>query len=326
MSSGRRAERSDEAWRMRGRAWSVAVLALLAAAALLAVVLLPRVSTADGAGQRLIHSERSLYRQVLVYQDDDEGTRCLCFTRMCAIGRQSCQYLRHPDRLVFEYTQMMLGALYLQPQPRSILIIGLGGGTLPHTLEKLLPQADIDVVEIDPAVVRVAQQYFGFRADARVHVFIEDGRAYVRRMLRGPRRYQLIMLDAYDSQYIPEHMLTREFLMEVRALLTPDGVVAANTFSSSRLYQNESVTYRSVFGEFYNLKSGNRVILAANGPLPSMQAVTRNSRLFDSAFQPFGLAAADLLARFSTRVDWNPHARVLTDQYSPANLLNALPP
>lgn len=312
--------------RSHGRSLGLAVLMLLGMAALLAAVLLPRVGTADGAAQRLIHSERSLYRQVLVYQDDDEGTRCLCFTRLCAIGRQSCQYLREPDRLVFEYTQMMLGALYLQPQPQSILIIGLGGGTLPHTLEKLLPQADIDVVEIDPAVVRVAQQYFGFRPDAHVHVIIQDGRAYVRRMLRGPRRYQLIMLDAYDSQYIPEHMLTREFLMQVRSLLTPDGIVAANTFSSSRLYQNESVTYQSVFGRFYNLKSSNRVILAANGPLPSMQTVTRNSQLFDRAFRPFGLAPADVLARFSTRVDWNPRARVLTDQYSPANLLNALPP
>ncbi|MGH2520401.1 MAG: spermidine synthase, partial [Chloroflexota bacterium] len=217
-------------------------------------------------------------------------------------------------------------ALYLAPRAGSIRIIGLGGGTLPHTLEELLPQAAIDVVEIDPAVVRVAQQYFGFRPDTHVHVIIQDGRAYVRRMLRGPRRYQLIMLDAYDSQYIPEHMLTREFLMEVRSLLTPDGIVAANTFSSSRLYQNESVTYQSVFGQFYNLKSANRVILAANGPLPSMQTVTRNSQLFDAAFRPLGITPADVLERFSTRVDWNTHARVLTDQYSPANLLNALRP
>ena len=76
---------------------------------------------------------------------------------------------------------MMLGALYLAPQPHDILIIGLGGGTLPRTLERLLPRADIDVVEIDPAVVRVAQQYFAFQADAHVHVIVQDGRAYVRR-------------------------------------------------------------------------------------------------------------------------------------------------
>src|SRR5665213_682459 len=299
-------------------------VALLSTVVLLSMLVLPTVTAAGDRALRLIHSERSLYRQVLVYEDAD--SRCLCFTRLCTIGRQSCLDLHQPARLVFEYTQMMLGALYLAPQPRSILIIGLGGGTLPHTLEQLLPQADIDVVEIDPAVVRVAQQYFGFHPDARVHVIVQDGRAYVRHMLRGNKHYQLIMLDAYERQYIPEHMLTREFLQEVRSLLSPGGIVAANTFSSSRLYQNESVTYRSVFGAFYNLKSSNRVILASNGPLPSIQEATRNSRNLSAAFQPFGFSSEDVLARFSTQVDWDPYARVLTDQYSPANLLNGRDP
>lgn len=287
-----------------------------------ALLLLASIA-AGAAAQRLIHSENSLYREVFVYEDGN--TRCLCFTRLCAIGRQTCIDLKQPDRLVFEYTQMMLGALYLKPDPHSILIIGLGGGTLPRTLEKLLPDADIDVVEIDPAVVGVARQYFGFRPDERVHLSVQDGRAYVRQSLRGSKRYELIMLDAYEHQYIPEHMLTREFLTEVRSLLQPGGIVAANTFSSSRLYQNESVTYSSVFGEFYNLRSGNRVILATNGPLPSIEEATRNSRRFTAAFEPYGFAAQSVLALFSTRPDWDPSARVLTDQYSPSNLLNGPP-
>ena len=275
------------------------------------------------ASQKLIHSERSLYREVLVYEDS--GTRCLCFTRWCTIGRQSCVLLEHPERLVFEYARMMLGALYLEPEPRRILIIGLGGGTLPRTLERLLPDAQIDVVEIDRAVVQVAQQYFGFAPDARVHVIVEDGRAYVRSVQHTSTRYDLIMLDAYDHQYIPEHMLTREFLSEVRSLLNPEGIVAANTFSTSRLYQNESVTYASVFGSFYNLKSGNRVILAANGMLPSLDEATRNSGRFDGPFAALGVEPHSVLERFSIRPDWDPHARVLTDQYSPANLLNGPP-
>jgi spermidine synthase len=279
--------------------------------------------TPAAASQKLIHSEKSLYREVFVYEDSD--TRCLCFTRQCLIGRQTCVDLKHPDRLVFEYTQMMLGALYLKPDPHSILIIGLGGGTLPRTLEKLLPAADIDVVEIDPAVVAVAGQYFGFREDEHIHLTVQDGRAYVRQALRGSKRYELIMLDAYEHQYIPEHMLTREFLTEVRSLLAPDGIVAANTFSSSRLYQNESVTYRSVYGQFYNLRSGNRVILAANGPLPALDEATRNSHRFTAAFEPYGFSAQTVLAMFSTRADWDPSARVLTDQYSPSNLLNGRP-
>lgn len=273
------------------------------------------------AEQPLLHSERSLYRQVFVY--GDSYTRCLCFTRECRVGRQSCIDLKQPDRLMFEYTQLMLGALLLDPDPRSILIIGLGGGTLPRTLAKLLPNAEIDVVEIDPAVVRVARQYFGYEPGAHQRVYQEDGRAYVRRMLRTLQRYQLIMLDAYDQQYIPEHLLTQEFLTQVRSLLAPNGIVAANTFSSSRLYQNESVTYRAVFGTFYNLKSTNRVILASGGPLPGMALAKRNAMQFDAAFAALGFKATSVLALFNTGVDWDPNARVLTDQYSPANLLNS---
>jgi spermidine synthase len=289
--------------------------------ALLAALLSPVALSDPPSPQPLIHSEHSLYRQVLVYGDD--YTRCLCFTRECKVGRQSCIDLKQPDRLMFEYTQMMLGALFLNPDPRSILVIGLGGGTLPRTLAKLLPNADIDVVEIDPAVVIVAKKYFGFKPDEHQHVFEEDGRAYVRRLLRTDKRYELIMLDAYDHQYIPEHLLTRDFLLQVRALLAPHGIVAANTFSSSRLYENESVTYRSAFGEFYNLKSSNRVILASNAALPSVAQASYNAQRFNTAFTALGFKPVSVLSLFSTKVDWNPNARVLTDQYSPANLLNS---
>lgn len=273
---------------------------------------------------RLIHSEKSLYRQVLVYEDGT--TRCLCFTRQCSIGRQSCVDLKLPDHLVFEYTRMMLSSLFLTPEPQHILVIGLGGGTLPMALERVLPQADIDTVEVDPAVTIVAQRYFGFHTDDRLHVIEQDGRAYVRQAIRAGKHYDLIMLDAYDNQYIPEHLLTREFLNEVRTLLTPGGIVAANTFSGSRLYSNESVTYRAVFGEFYNIKSGNRVILASNGPLPSIDTVTRNSRRFATVFETLGASRQQLLDQFSTRTDWDTGARLLTDQYSPANLLNGQAP
>jgi spermidine synthase len=311
----------------------VAILRLGASLLLLLVVSLPASAPLSAAPtnpplqpevlahQPLIHSERSLYRQVLVY--GDSYTRCLCFTRECRVGRQSCIDLKQPDRLMFEYTQMMLGALLLDPAPRNILIIGLGGGTLPRTLAKLLPGVDIDVVEIDPSVVSVARQFFGFKPDEHQHVFEEDGRAYVRRMLRTDKRYALIMLDAYDNQYIPEHLLTQEFLAQVRALLAPNGIVAANTFSSSRLYSNESVTYRAVFGVFYNLKSANRVILASNAPLPTVAQATRNAARFDAAFTTLGFKAQSVLSLFNTGIDWDPKTRVLTDQYSPANLLNS---
>jgi spermidine synthase len=105
--------------------------------------------------------------------------------------------------------------------------------------------------------------------------------------------------------------------------LRPGGVLAANTFSSSRLYDNESVTYRSVFGDFYNLKGNNRVILARNGTLPAVSVLQQQVDALDSGFRRLGFSMQDIMPRFSMSVDWNTRARILTDQYSPANLLNS---
>lgn len=287
---------------------------------LLFVTTLLLAGLAHADGMRLLHSERSLYREVLVYET--AGVRCMCFTRNCRIGRQSCMNTQHPERIVMSYPQMMLGALYVNPAPQSVLIVGLGGGTIPRALRAVLPNARIEVVEIDPAVVRVASRYFDFAADDKTQVIESDGRVYAKRMLRAGRHYDLVMLDAFDHEYIPEHLLTREFLQEAKSLLAPGGVLAANTFSSSRLYDHESVTYQTVFANFFNLKRENRVIIAVNEALPDAARLRANGGQFDAAFESFGFSAARLLPLFSRERDWKPQARVLTDQYSPANLLN----
>jgi spermidine synthase len=284
------------------------------------LICLAGVAHTARADLRLVHSERSLYREVLVYENGD--TRCMCFTRNCRVGRQSCIDTRHPNRMVMRYPQMMMAALFVNPAPQSVLIVGLGGGTLPRALRQVLPNVRIDVVEIDPAVVRVANRYFDFEQSELTRVIESDGRVYVKRAQRTGQRYDLIMLDAFDHEYIPEHLLTREFLQEVKSLLTPQGVLAANTFSSSRLYEHESVTYEAVFGKFFNLKRDNRVIVTRLGALPDDARLRTASEQFTGSFDAFGFRAAELLPLFSQARDWDPGARVLTDQYSPANLLN----
>ena len=296
---------------MRSR--SVLLLAALLACAS------PRVSRAED----ILHTERSLYRQIVVYQEG--SVRCMRFTRL-ASARQSCVDLADRPRLVFEYLRMMIGALYLAPAPQSVLVIGLGGGTLVDALQRTLPDAAIDAVELDPAVVRVAKAYFDFQPGPRTHVHEEDGRVFVKRALRAGRRYDLVMLDAYDHEYIPEHMLTREFLEEVKGILAPHGVVAANTFSGSRLYDHESATYAAVFGRFFNLKRSNRVILLRKDGLPDTQTLRANADTLRPKLGPTGIDPAWLLSLFDTRVDWPADARVLTDRHSPSNLLNASPP
>ena len=273
------------------------------------------------APMSLVHSQRSLYREVLVYEQD--GMRCMCFTRQCRIGRQSCIELRNPQRFALNYTRMMLaGTLFTQDDPRRILIIGLGGGSIPTALRTLLPKAQVEVVEIDPAVTQVAKRYFSFNDDAPTHVTEVDGRVFVKRAVREARQYDAILLDAFDHEYIPEHLLTQEFLQEVKSLLAPHGVIVANTFSSSKLYDHESTTYASVFGTFYNLKRENRVIVARLGGLPPYAEIAQRATQFETALKPFGADVPSMLKMFATEVDWDPKARILTDQYSPANLLN----
>jgi len=270
--------------------------------------------------ETVIHKEQSLYRQILVTEDGRE--RCLRFARRAATMRQTCVDMTNPDRHIFNYTRSMLGVFYLQPQPRTALVIGLGGGVMPTTLAKLRPDLDIDVAEIDAAVVRVAERYFDFHPGPKMRVSEEDGRVFVKRAAKAGTKYDLILLDAFDHQYIPEHLLTREFLLEVKSILSPGGVLAANTFSNATLYNNESVTYESVFGQFYNLKTNNRVILIKLDGLQPMEAVTRTAAFMAPQIKRFGVDGDWLLKQFSTEHDWRSDARILTDQYSPANLLN----
>ena len=135
--------------------------------------------TQPSAAMTIVHTEKSLYRNIVVYEEDDQ--RCMSFTRRNQTARQTCRSLDDPNQFVFSYTKMMMGALYLNPNPRKILIVGLGGGVLPTALAEMFPDAGIDIVEIDPAVVRVARQFFDFNPSQRVRVFEEDGRVFVKR-------------------------------------------------------------------------------------------------------------------------------------------------
>ena len=275
------------------------------------------------AQQQLLHQERSLYRNIFVTQDGDE--RCMLFRYPRPFGRESCKLLHEPSKLIFDYTQMMLAGLYLNPKPAKLLIIGEGGGTIPTALQEMLPDTQIDLVELDSAVDRVAKQYFEFKPSPKVRVTIEDGRVFVKRSVAQRPNYDIVMLDAFDADYIPEHMLTREFLQEVKSIMAPNGVIVANTFSNSALYDYESVTYRDVFGPFYNLKLGNRIIIGRANGIPSMDIVRNNAQMVEAALKQRGTGSGFLLPLFDVGMDWNPTTRVLTDQYSPSNLLNGLP-
>ncbi len=276
---------------------------------------------APAAGE-VIHQERSLYRDITVEQNGPR--RCLIFNVHRGDRNQTCIDLNEPERLVFNYTRMSFAGLLLTPEPESILVAGLGGGSIPMTFGDLFPDALIDVVEIDPAVVSVAREFFLFEETANMEVHVNDARVFIKRAGLEGRKYDYIMLDAFTGDYIPEHLLTREFLDEVKQILNPDGVLVANTFSTSRLYDHESVTYQRVWNEFYNFKlptSGNRIIITRDGALPPRGELVGAAQRLAESTEKYSIPLLEYPARMSTRVDWDMSRRVLTDQYSPGNLL-----
>ncbi len=96
----------------------------------------------------------------------------------------------------------------------------------------------------------------------------------------------------------------------------------ANTFSSSRLYDSESATYAAVFGDFLNLRKrfSNRIIVAGKNGLPSTQTLQTNITSIDADLARFDIDLKQILS-LDRGKDWHQKARILTDQYSPANLL-----
>ena len=268
-----------------------------------------------------IHKERSIYRNVVIVEED--GLRCMRFeTRRKKVTNQACIDLQQPERLVFEYAHGVMAGFAINPQPKRILILGLGGGVLSNILHQIAPEAEIVSVDIDPVVVKLAKQYFDYQENDKVKTEIKDGRVYVKRALLKKETFDWIILDAFNGDYIPEHLMTKEFLQEVKDLLTPGGIVSANTFSTSQLYDYESVTYQQVFGKLYTYQAptkGNRVLFACN--CDNFQTFPEQPADLQAKVSKFKVNLDKVWRLITDRVDWNTSSDVLTDQYSPANLL-----
>ncbi len=196
---------------------------------------------------RTLYDRPSPFNHILVLEDE-HGLRTLYFEPGGA--RQSVSKPGDPDHLELAYAKTMLGGLAFCDEPRRMLIVGLGGGTLPKFLHKYYPQSTIDAVDIDPDVVKVARKFFEFHEDAKLKAFISDGRKFIE---EHPGVYDIIFLDAFGTDRIPYHLATREFLLAVKKALTPRGVVLGNVWKRSHnpLYDSMMRTYLDVFDEVH---------------------------------------------------------------------------
>jgi spermidine synthase len=203
------------------------------------------------AQTRTLYDKQSEFNRIIV-QEDSRGVRTLQFAADGAT--QTAVDTQRPTRLMSSYTRTAMLGLALVPQPKRILMVGLGGGAMPMFLRRNFPDAVIDVAELDPAVADVARQFFLFKEDDKMKVHVGDGRKFIENV---DARYDVIFLDAYGADYIPYSLATREFLQAVRRKLSDDGVVVANVwgFGSNKLYYSMVRTYMDVFEEMHIVRA-----------------------------------------------------------------------
>lgn len=269
---------------------------------------------------KIVDKERSIYRNIVIAENNN--IRCMRFeTRRKIPTNQACIDLKNRDRLVFEYAHGTLAALAHNPNPKRVLILGLGGGVLSGLIHQLSPQSEIISVDIDPAVVKLAKQYFSYEENNKVKTAIQDARVYVKRALLKQEKFDWIILDAFNGDYIPEHLMTYEFLDEVKQLLNPNGLVSANTFSTSDLYDYESNTYQAVYKKIWTFRAptrGNRVLFACNcQPFKLTQASSK----LTAQLKKYQVDMDEVFKHIDDKVDWKTGTPLLTDEFSPANLL-----
>lgn len=110
--------------------------------------------------------------------------------------------------------------------PKRVLIVGVGGGTILHLLSWKFPGLAITGVEIDPAIVGVARKFFDLGKIPNLNLVIEDGRKFVADYRGEP--FDLSFIDAYLGGNFPLDFEEEEFLRQLRAITGPAGLIAIN--------------------------------------------------------------------------------------------------
>ncbi|MNL15483.1 Spermidine synthase [compost metagenome] len=143
----------------------------------------------------------------------------------CISDIQSCMRISDPNALALEYTRTMMGFLLFKPEPRSIGMIGLGGGSLAKFCYRYLSRARIQVAEINPQVIALREEFHIPPDDARFIVLQADGADFVH---HGTGRFDVLMLDGYILEGLPPQLGSQRFYDGCHASLRPDGIMVVN--------------------------------------------------------------------------------------------------
>jgi spermidine synthase len=300
----------------------VLALALLAAPCARSEELVDTAVRADilkRADGRLAHIETE-YNDIFVTKHGPELV--MSFQLKGYDYTESIANLTDAHDLPVRYTQLMTVALVYPPQPRRVLVIGLGGGSLSSYLGHFLPDAQVDTVEVDPGVIGAAKKYFGVIETPRVRYLEGDGRVFLN---RNPATYDLILLDAFHGGYVPFHLLTKEFYTLVRQRLAPGGAAAFNVHDNTKLFASTLLTLRSVFASvhLYPTRLGETIVVATAEPAPDDATLAARARALQ---EKFGLRfrLPDLLAARNDTPRTTQTGELITDDFAPVNLYDTI--
>jgi spermidine synthase len=272
---------------------------------------------------KVLLEKESLYHYICVVESD--GVRRLQFRRSGSEYEESSINVRHPLRFEMNYYPLMFAAFAHRPDPKRILFLGLGGGTLSMAMRCYYPQVTIDNIELDPDVLAVARKYFGFVEDDRMKVYVRDGRVQVRRLLRDKVKYDIIFADAFRGGYIPYHLTTKEFMEDLKALLTPDGIVVSNLQPGFESYHYHRRTFNAVFRHQCSYGGDGNVVVVVDArekPLTQEDLRATAHRLQQEKRFTFDLPSV-IEERNAT--DYVREGPILTDDYAPTDILRGMP-
>jgi len=171
--------------------------------------------------------------------------------------KQSCVFLPDPAVLVLQYAQAITSALLFDVNPKKILLVGLGGGSILQYLMKVCPKSKIDVVELRSSVIDISHQYFQVPESTKnVNIIHDDAKEYVvRKSHQETQVYDLIIVDAFDAWGPAQLNKDDGFITSCQSLLKYDGTVCFNLWNRKEDY------FHHVSRQLSTLFSGNTLEL-----------------------------------------------------------------
>lgn len=252
------------------------------------------------------------------------------FNYSLVAGRMSAIDLERPAYQVVAYTRYYHVGDLLRPNPRQVLMAGLGAGGFNRLFNLVHPEARLVSVEIDPMILALAQEHAAFRTGANNEVVVDDARIYLR---RSKETFDWIVLDAFDKDaQIPVHLTTREFYKILMGRLAPDGVLLVNLHQGTRFFASHVLTIRTVFPDVVLLPVEGRGNLVLAATRPPARPIREGLATLDPAgelaarYREHGVDLAEIAASAVLEPDYIGPVQqagvVLTDDFAPVETLD----